>query len=78
MTRKTNIPQKVRDAASGLIALGGDYLKLIGKYKGQDAYHYAEPDADTGFPFVFLYDGSTVTEISGFEALDITASLVKD
>ena len=53
-------------------------IKYLGKYKGSDVYHYAIPNAETGFPFIFLYKDGKVQEINGFEAIRITVLLVKD
>lgn len=67
-------------SASGLPENEAKHIKHIGKYKGRDAFHYAEPDAETGFPFIYLWDeqNGCVDEITGFDALEITCLLVKD
>lgn len=54
------------------------YIEYLGKYKGADVYHFAVPDAITGFPFIFLYKEGKVQEIKGFDALHITDLFVKD
>lgn len=53
-------------------------IRYLGKYKGCDVYHYAIPDSATGFPFVYLFDGKKVVEVTEFEALEITSLFVKD
>ena len=73
------IPQIVKDAASDLIEEYGDNFDYLGKYEGADAYRFKFPeDADTGFPFVYIHKDGKVTEITGFEALDIVSLLVED
>ena len=73
-----NIPKAViREASETLELLGGtvDYLGKIDD--GRDAYlHKPATDGDTGFPFVYLYDGRTAMEITGSEALAIVNDLV--
>jgi hypothetical protein len=72
------IPQAVIDAAHDLISLYGNNVRYIGIYKGKEAYSYYFPEnADTGFPFVYLYDGIHVKEINGFESLDILSTFFK-
>lgn len=72
-------PQIVKDAASYLIELYGDNFDYLGKHEGADAYMFKFPeDADTGFPFVYIHKDGKVTEITGFEALDIVRLFVKD
>ena len=52
------------------------YLGKIGD--GRDVYLLKQPiDAETGFPFVYLYDGLNAMEITGFEALDIMNEVEK-
>ncbi|MBE6217072.1 MAG: hypothetical protein E7124_03410 [Bacteroidales bacterium] len=73
------IPQIVKDAASELIGRYGSNIELLGKYEGADAYIYNFPDDScTGFPFVYLHKDNKVTEITGFEALDIVNLLVEN
>ena len=66
-------------SASGLPENETKHIKYIGKYKGRDVFHYAEPDVETGFPFIYLWEkeDNSVEEITGFDALKITCSLVK-
>lgn len=72
-------PQIVKDAAKDLIKAYGGKVDFLGKYKGADAYMLKFPeDADTGFPFVYIHKDDKVTEIIGFEALDIVRLFVKD
>lgn len=73
------IPQIVKDAAKDLIKIYGDNIDFLGKYEGADAYIYHFPDdTSTGFPFVYIHKDDKVTEITGFEALDILRLFVKD
>jgi hypothetical protein len=52
------------------------YLGKIGD--GREVYLLKQPiDAETGFPFVYLYDGLNAMEITGFEALDIINEVEK-
>lgn len=73
------VPQIVKDAAKGLIKSFGENIDFLGKYEGWDAYIYNFPDDScTGFPFVYLLRDGKVSEVTGFEALDIVRLLVKD
>ncbi len=65
-------------SASGLPENEAKHIKYIGKYKGRDAFHYAEPNSIAGFPTIFLYDGGQVEILHGFESLSIISSHVKD
>ena len=72
------IPQVVKEEANDLIEQFGESFKTLGPYKGKLAYLYKFPeDAFTGFPYVFLYDGTenVAVGITGFEALDIISSI---
>ena len=72
-------PQIVKDAASYLIEMYGDNFDYLGKHEGADVYMYLFPDGScTGFPFVYIHKDDKVTEITGFEALDIVRLFVKD
>ena len=72
-------PQIVKDAANYLIEMYGDNFDYLGKREGADTYMFKFPeDADTGFPFVYIHKDGKVTEITGFEALDIVCLFVKD
>ena len=75
---KKDIPKPVIDAASELIKLYGNHLEYLGRYKGQEAFCYGIPNAETGFPFVYLYNGEIVKEITHFDALEIINLLVED
>ncbi len=70
------VPEAVKQA--DLIAQYGGSFDLLGKYKGKDAYLYSFPDnptVSTGFPFVFLYAENKVSELDGFEAVDVCSLL---
>lgn len=74
-----NIPKQVKDEARALIEQYGDSLEYLGGYEGQEAYMFKFPeDSCTGYPFVYLYDGNTATEISGPLSLDIIGLFVED
>lgn len=74
-----NIPEQVKKAAGSLVEMYGLSFDYLGKYQDKDAFQFRFPDdADTGFPFVFLFDGTSVTEVTGFEALDIIGLFVED
>ena len=73
------VPQIVKDAAKDLIKAYGGEINFLGKHEGADAYILKLPeDVDTGFPFVYIHKDDNVTEITGFEALDIVRLFVKD
>lgn len=75
-----NIPQIVKKAAHDLIEIYGDHFDYLGKFEEADAYMYHFPDdVDTGFPFVYLLNSdNSVSEIDGFQAMDIINSFSKD
>ena len=74
-----NIPVQVKDEARELIEQYGDTFEYLGDYEGREAYMFKVPeDSCTGYPFVYLYDGKTATEVSGPLSLDIIGSLVED
>lgn len=74
-----NIPEQIKNEARLLIEQYGDSFEYLGNYEGQDAYVFQFPEnSDTGYPFVYLYDGKNVDEITGPLALDIIDSFVKD
>lgn len=73
------IPQIVKNAAQALIKSYGGKIGFLGKHKDADAYMLKFPeDADTGFPFVYILKDDNVTELTGFEALDVVRLFVKD
>lgn len=73
------VPEQIKNAAKSLIDLYGDAFDYLGKYKGKDAFLFRFPeDSNTGFPFIYLIKSEKVTEITGFEALDILNSLVEN
>lgn len=66
------VPKEVEIAAKELIDSYGYSFEYLGKYQEQDAYLYCFPeDSITGFPFVYLYKDNKVTEVQGFDSLDI-------
>lgn len=73
------VPEQVKNEARELIEQYGDSFKYIGKYEGQDTFMFNFPeDSDTGFPFVYLFNGVEAIGITNFLALDIINSLIKD
>lgn len=74
-----NVPEQVKNEARGLIEQFGDSFKYLGNSEGSDYYMFNFPeDATTGFPFVYqCFDGKVFT-ITGFEALDVVNSFLKD
>ena len=73
-----NIPASIIKAARELVEQYGSTFDHLGEYKGCQAYVFCFPeDSETGFPFVYLLapDGH-VTEVTGFDALDIINALV--
>ena len=73
------VPEQIKSAAKSLIDIYGDAFDYLGKYKGKDAFVFRFPDdANTGFPYIYLFKDDKVTEITGFEALDILNLLVEN
>lgn len=74
-----NIPEQVKNEARLLIEQYGDSFEYLGKFEGQDAYVFKFPEeSDTGYPFIYLYDGKKADEVTGPLALDIIDSLVEN
>lgn len=73
------VPEQIKRAAKSLIDVYGNAFDYLGKYKGKDAFVFRFPDdANTGFPYIYLFKDDKVTEITGFEALDILDLLVEN
>ncbi len=73
------VPEQIKSAAKSLIDIYGNTFDYLGKYKGKDAFVFRFPDdANTGFPYIYLFKDDKVTEITGFEALDILNLLVEN
>ena len=73
------VPEQIKSAAKSLIDVYGNAFDYLGKYKGKDAFVFRFPDdANTGFPYIYLFKDDKVTEITGFEALDILDLLVEN
>ena len=73
------IPEQIVNAAQELVNRFGNKLAFIGKQGDNSVYQFRFPkDLDTGFPFIYIMEGDTVISKTGFEALDIIKSLVKD
>lgn len=74
-----NIPEQVKNEARALIEQYGDTFEYLGIYEGQEAYVFKFPeDSCTGYPFVYLYDGKEVTEITGPLSLDVIDSCIEN
>ena len=73
------IPEVVLKEASETLEMLEETLVYLGKIgDSRDVYLLKQPiDAETGFPFVYLYDGQSAMEITGFEALDIINDVEK-
>ena len=75
--KEQEIPSAVLDAAKGLIDMYGVHFNYLGQYNGADTYVYKFPeDSCTGFPFVYLLDGDSITEVTGSIALHIISLLI--
>ena len=72
-----DVPSIVLEKAKSLLDRGG-FVKYIGSSKDGDIYYGAIEDCDTGFPSVFIFDGHSVREVDGFEALAIAQSFLED
>lgn len=73
------IPDVVLQEASETMEMLEGTLVYLGKIgDGKEVYLLKQSiDAETGFPFVYLYDGLNAMEITGFEALDIINEVEK-
>lgn len=73
------IPEPVKKNVGELVDMYGVSFKYLGRDEGQDVYVFKFPeDEDTGFLFVYLYDGESVMELTGFEALNTIRLFIKD
>jgi hypothetical protein len=73
-----NIPEAVLKEAKELLALEDGKIELLGK-EDNFTYYIFRPDKEnivTGYPSVFIYNGTSAMEVSGEEALDIIDRLV--
>ena len=74
-----NIPSQVMKAASELRAMYGEHVEYLGEFQGAQVYYYHYPDDITaGVCPVYLYDGTTVDEVTGDIAMNILDSLIED
>lgn len=74
-----DIPAQIRTAAQWLVEQYGDRIEHLGEYQGAQAYYYHFPDEITaGFPPVYLMRDDEITEVGGFEALEIIGSFVEN
>lgn len=74
-----NIPSQVMNAASVLREMYGEHMEYLGKFQGAQAYYYHYPDYVTaGVCPVYLYDGTTVDELTGDIAMNILESFIED
>ena len=73
------IPDVVLQEASEALEMLEGTIVYLGKIgDGKEVYLLKQSiDAETGFPFVYLYDGQSAMEITGFEALDIINDVEK-
>ena len=71
------IPKKIRTAAKWYIEHFGERLKYLATEGNQAIYYFAFPeDCETGFPVVFLFDGSKVEEKGGMEACNLISKYI--
>lgn len=74
-----NVPEQIRTAARSLIEQYGESFDYLGTFEGQEGYLFKFPeDSCTGYPFLFLYDGSKATEITGPSVFDFIDLYVED
>lgn len=73
---KNVIPPAVIDASKERASLGVGKLALIGHFNGSDVYSYKFDDPLTiSMPELYLWDGSTVSVLSGIEAEEALGSI---
>lgn len=72
-----DIPSIVIEKAKFLLDKGG-FVKYLGRSKDGDVYYGAIEGCDTGFPSVFIFDGHSVREVNGFEALAVSRPFLED
>lgn len=73
------VPEQIKSEARWLIEQYGDSFDYLGDYEGQEAYLFKLPeDSCTGFPFVYLFDGTHATEVTGFDAFDIIGLFIEN
>lgn len=53
-------------------------MKYIGRSKDGDVYYGAIEGCETGFPYVFIFDGHYVREVNGFEVFAILEPFLED
>ena len=71
-------PDPVRRAAHGRLQCGG-CLYFIGRYQDQEVYTSCYPSDDSTLPpEVYLWDGRTVTTITGKAALRFLNPVIDD
>lgn len=73
---KNVIPPAVIDASKERASLGVGKLALVGHLNDSDVYSYKFDEPLTiGMPELYLWDGSTVSVLSGFEAEEALGSI---
>ena len=73
------IPAKVTDAASELIKSYGNHVEYLGDFNGIQAFYYHYPhDITAGVCPVYLFDGTSVDEVTDDIALNIIQSFLED
>ena len=60
---KRSIPEAVKEAASFILSCEGGAVEYIGTHKGEEIYIASIEDGPTGFPEVYAFDGTSVTEL---------------
>lgn len=71
------VPPIVLEKAKFLLDRGG-FVKYLGRSKDGDVYYGTIEGCETGFPYVFIFNGHSVREVNGFEALAISRPLLED
>lgn len=72
------IPKAIAEVAKETLEAEGGFVKYLGVYQGKEVYYSAIDGACTGFPDVFLYDGSDIEWVGGFDALTLASLFIKD
>ncbi|MBQ1932545.1 MAG: hypothetical protein II360_03480 [Muribaculaceae bacterium] len=72
MAENYNIPQKVVNAFSELTEMYGDCIEYLGEKNNKHYFWFNIPlEIDYGFPQVVYWEHGKVTNVDGFEAVEI-------
>lgn len=75
---KRSIPEAVKEAASFILSCEGGVVEYIGTHEGEEIYMASIEDDPTGFPEVYAFDGSSVTELPTSEGMYLIGLLCED